>query len=296
MEQPNHKEKTVLLQEKLIQYLTGTFSPKWLTLCFYAAVRDASVSLWLCYTDCENDLLPMPDAETNDCFCEYNEDCPVRRSEAEQRLAALVSALHGAYRAQGKNWRVMLCSVTPNGTVQFEFEYADVSVCQAVVNAAVRRQGAQEPVQPPEPLPDTEMIRMKQTALEQYLISIMPVPWKKICLFADFRGGRLLTQFAVLEAESDTVCWQDSFQRIYANAGYYVPGRTELNNKVNQLAASLFFFYGEAMGREKVWRSMFLTITPDGSSHTEFVWAPFSEEDDYFGMKRAASEFFFGGA
>lgn len=294
MEQSNHKDTVTAIQEQLIQYLTDNFPPRRGTLCFYAAVSGASVSTWLMQTDPESDLLPMADAEKNDCFWEYNDDCPVSRREAEQQLAALVSALHGADRAQGKDWRVMLCSVALKYKVRFEFEYADVSVNQAVINAEVRRQGAPEPVHPPAPFPDTEMIRMKRTALEQYLISIMPVPWKKICLFADFAGGRCIARFAA-EEETDTVFTQDSFQRIFANAGYYVPGRTELNNRINQLAASMFFFCGEAFDRENVWRSMFLTVTPDGASHTEFAWAPFIEHDDPYEMVSAATDYFFGG-
>ncbi len=294
MEQLNHKDQISALQEKLIKYLTDTFSPRWSKLCFYAAVSGASVRIWLMWTDWENERLPMADDEKNDCFWEYTDDCPVSRSEAEQRLSELVSALHGAYQAQGKDWRVMLCSVTPNGSVRFEFEYADVSVNQAVINSAVRRQGCPEPVQPPEPLPVTEMIRSKQTALEQYLISIMPVQWKKICLFAHFSGGRLTAQFAVLEAESDTVCAQDSFQRCYV--GHYVPGRDEMKKKVNQLTASVYFYCAEAWGKKKAWHSMFFTITPDGASHTEFAWAPFTEQDDPYESERAAFEYFFGGS
>ena len=287
MEQLVNTEKINALQAELIQYLTDCFPPVWWKLCFYAEVTPASVRIWLMQADLESDRLPMADEEKNEQFWEYMEDCPVNRSEAEQQLAARVSALHRAYLEQGKNWRLMLCAVWPNGSVRFDFEYRDVSVNQAVVNAAVRRQGCPEPVQPPGPLPDTEMIRTKQAALEQYLISIMPVPWKKICFFIHRDGARLTNSFAVQEAETGTVCTQDFFQRRYA--GFYVPGRDEMKRKLNQLAASLHFYYTEACGKENTWRSMFLTVTPDGPSHTEFAWAPFSEQDDPY-------EIFFGGA
>lgn len=95
------------------------------------------------------------------------------------------------------------------------------------------------------------------------------------------------------DLESDTVCTQDYFQRYCA--GHFVPGRDEVKRKLNQLAASLHFYYSEACGKEKTWRSMFLTITSDGSSHTEFAWAPLAEQDDPFLIKRAAFEYFFGG-
>lgn len=299
MEQFNHKDQISALQEKIGQYLIG-IAPLREKLCLYAKVSDASVDLWLLMVDWESDRLPMVDAETNDTFWEYCDDDPsADRSRTEQRLSELVLALHRAYqeqRGEENVWRILFCTVTPNHTVRFEFEYADVSVNQAVINAAVRKQGCPEPVQPLEPVPVTEMIRSRQAALEQYLISIMPVPWKKICLFAHFSGGRLTAEFAVLEAETDTVCSQHSFQRIYANAGYYVPGRDEMKRKVNQLTASIYFYCAEDWGKENAWRSMFFTITPDGSSHMEFAWAPFTEQDDPYMMERAAFEIFFGGA
>ena len=62
-----------------------------------------------------------------------------------------------------------------------------------------------------ENLENMEKIEALQTELGQFLVSFIPVPWKKICFYADAVPGSASSWFAFVEQETDVICTQDFF-------------------------------------------------------------------------------------
>ncbi len=62
-----------------------------------------------------------------------------------------------------------------------------------------------------EQLENMEKIEALQTELGQFLVSMMPVPWEKICFFADAALGTVSEWFAFIEKETGVICTQELY-------------------------------------------------------------------------------------
>ena len=120
-----------------------------------------------------------------------------------------------------------------------------------------------------EQIENMEKIEAAQTELSQFLVSMMPVPWTKICFYADCAPGYAETEFAFIEQETDVICHMDFFWDRYDS----VPvKRMDAFKKLAKLSLALYNAYLERFSEDKIWRSMFYTLDSDGKIHIDFIF------------------------
>ena len=118
-----------------------------------------------------------------------------------------------------------------------------------------------------EQLENMEEIEALQTELGQFLVSIIPVPWKKICFYVRCAQGYSETWFAFIEKETDVICVQDFFWDRYQCD---LPKRMIVFKKFGTLSKSLYQAYLGRFGAEKMWQSVYYTVEADGTVHIDF--------------------------
>ena len=118
-----------------------------------------------------------------------------------------------------------------------------------------------------ENLENMEKIEALQTELGQFLISFIPVPWKKICFYAAAVPGSASSWFAFVEQETDVICTQDFFWKRYEQ---YTFEKMDVFVKLLEITGSLYNAYVEKFGLGKAWRTMYYTLLHDGSIHIDF--------------------------
>ena len=118
-----------------------------------------------------------------------------------------------------------------------------------------------------EQLENMEKIEAAQTELGQFLISMMPVPWTKICYYAKVAPGFSSSWLGSIEKETNVICCEDFYWKRYDT---YPFERREANRKLHQLVSELYNAYLERFGEEKIWRLIFYTIEADGKVHIDF--------------------------
>ena len=64
-------------------------------------------------------------------------------------------------------------------------------------------------------LENMEKIEAAQNELGQFLVSMMPVPWTKICFYADCAPGYADTFFSFIEEETGVISTMDFFWKRY---------------------------------------------------------------------------------
>ena len=114
-----------------------------------------------------------------------------------------------------------------------------------------------------------EKIEAAQTALGQFLVSMMPVPWKKICLYAKAAPGFAQTWFGLIEEETNVICARDFFFKRYDS---YSMREIDVKRTLAKLVLSLYNAYLERFCKEKIWRLMFFTIESDGKVLIDFEY------------------------
>ena len=120
-----------------------------------------------------------------------------------------------------------------------------------------------------EHLENMEKIEALQTELGQFLVSMMPVPWEKICFYADCMPGTASSWFAFIEKETGVICTQDFFWDRYDS---YELAEMDVFCKLLELAESIYDAYTERFGQEKIWRTMYYTLQSDGSVQIDFEY------------------------
>ena len=128
-----------------------------------------------------------------------------------------------------------------------------------------------------ESLENMEKIEAAQTELGQFLVSMMPVPWTKICLYAKAAPGFAQTWFGFIEKETDVICARDFFFKRYDS---YSMREIDVKRTLAKLVLSLYNAYLERFGEEKIWRLMFYTIESDGKVHIDFEYATDDARDE----------------
>lgn len=116
---------------------------------------------------------------------------------------------------------------------------------------------------------DMKKIEAAQTELGRYLLEMIPVPWKKICLYAKAAPKFAQTWFGFIEKETDVVCARDFFWNRYDS---YPIDKEDVTWKIPELVLAIYNAYLERFGKEKIWRLMFYTIDSDGKIHIDFEY------------------------
>ena len=109
-------------------------------------------------------------------------------------------------------------------------------------------------------------IENAQKELCEYLISIMPVEWKKICFYSKCTSGSRTTWIALVEKETGAICTQESFWDRYNE---YPCKKMDVYIKLGKLIKNLYNAYIEKFGEEKIWCTYSLTIEDDYSFHVD---------------------------
>ena len=109
-------------------------------------------------------------------------------------------------------------------------------------------------------------IENAQKELCEYLISIMPVEWKKICFYSKCTSGSRTTWIALVEKETGAICTQESFWDRYNE---YPCKKMDVYIKLGKLIKNLYNAYIEKFGEEKIWYTYSLTIEDDYSFHVD---------------------------
>lgn len=112
-------------------------------------------------------------------------------------------------------------------------------------------------------------IENAQRELCEYLISIMPVEWNKICFHSECDIGYRSTWIAMVEKNTGVICTQEFFWERYIS---YPCKKMEANIQLNELTRNLFNTYLEKFGKEKIWKCCYLTINEDYSFKFEFEY------------------------
>ncbi|MBR3449146.1 MAG: DUF600 family protein [Oscillospiraceae bacterium] len=118
-------------------------------------------------------------------------------------------------------------------------------------------------------LDNMKAIEAAQTELGYFLVSMMPVPWKKICFYARCARGFAQTWFGLIEAETGVICARDFFWKRYDSTPI---SERDVMRTLPKLALALYQAYLERFGEEKIWRLMFLTIESDGRMQIDFEY------------------------
>jgi hypothetical protein len=108
-----------------------------------------------------------------------------------------------------------------------------------------------------------------QNEIGAYLIDMIPVPWKKICFYAECSIGCTSTWIAFIEKKTGVISTQEFFWKRYNS---YPFKELDVNMTLADLSQKLFEAYIEKFGEDKVWRTMFYTIEEDYSFNIDFEY------------------------
>lgn len=109
-------------------------------------------------------------------------------------------------------------------------------------------------------------IENAQIELCQYLISMMPVEWSKICFYSECTTGSCSVWISLVEEKTGQICTQESFWDRYNSYPYK---KMETYIKQSELIKKLFNAYLEKFGEDKIWCTYFLTIESDYTFHVD---------------------------
>ena len=110
-----------------------------------------------------------------------------------------------------------------------------------------------------------EEIKTRRNELCRFLINMMPVPWEKICLFAECDSGSATYWFCFLEKETGIVITYESFFIRYDS---YPFTKRDINHKLFLLLDDLFQTYVKEYGEDKVWHTIEFIINDDSTFRT----------------------------
>ena len=134
-----------------------------------------------------------------------------------------------------------------------------------------------------------EEIEALQTELGQFLVSMMPVPWKKICFFAKCESGARTIWYAFEEKDTSAICTREFFWRRYAQ---YPTDKWDTTDKLMELTKLLYQAYFDKLVKDKIWSEMYYTLDSDYSVNIEFEYV--ISEANFVQQHDAIHEWFFG--
>ena len=128
------------------------------------------------------------------------------------------------------------------------------------------------------------LIENLQKELCEYLISMMPVKWEKICFYSECNSGRCSAWFAFIEKKTGIICTQDFFWDRYNS---YPISKMEAYLKLTDFVIALHNAYKDKFGPEKVWHTLSYTVTNDCKFHIDLGY-----EDKDVSVMRTHEEVF----
>ena len=120
-----------------------------------------------------------------------------------------------------------------------------------------------------EQLENMEKIEVLQSELGYYLVSMIPVPWSKICFYAKAARGFSSIYYGFIEKETGVICTQELFWKRYDS---YKFEKMDVICKLLDLTESLYNAYVKRFGQEKAWRTMYYTLQSDSSIQIDFEY------------------------
>ena len=117
-----------------------------------------------------------------------------------------------------------------------------------------------------EQIDNMEKIELAQKELCEYLISMMPVEWKRICYYSKCTQGSISTWIALIEDKTSAICTQESFWKRYDSYPYT---KMKAYIKLGDLTENLYNAYLEKFGEEKIWCTYALSIESDYTFHVD---------------------------
>ena len=106
-----------------------------------------------------------------------------------------------------------------------------------------------------------------QSEIGYFLIKMIPVPWEKICLYAECDNGCVSIWFAFKEEKTNVICTQEFFWKRYQK---YPIKERDVNINLPDLVENLYNAYIERFGENKKWYTMYYTLDSDHSVHINF--------------------------
>lgn len=94
------------------------------------------------------------------------------------------------------------------------------------------------------------------------LTKMIPVPWEKICLYAECDNGCVSIWFAFKEEKTNVICTQEFFWERYDE---YPIKKRDVNIYLPDLIEDLYNAYIEKFGESKKWYTMYYTVESDFS-------------------------------
>ncbi|MGN0632868.1 MAG: immunity protein YezG family protein [Oscillospiraceae bacterium] len=134
-----------------------------------------------------------------------------------------------------------------------------------------------------------EEIEKIQSEIGYFLTEIIPVPWEKICFYAECQKVCTSTWFAFIEKETGVICTQEFFWKRYNK---YPIRERQVNITLPDLAGDLYNAYIEKFGDAKKWCTMFYTVESDGSFKINFEYE--MPKGNFVQIHHAVFERFFG--
>ena len=100
-------------------------------------------------------------------------------------------------------------------------------------------------------------IEKYQAELIEFLISIIPVPWEKICYYAECDKGTSSFWFGFIEKETGIVSTYEFFFKRYSS---YSHDKFDVTITLLDLAEKIYYAYANMFGKDKNWKTMVLVI------------------------------------
>ena len=112
-------------------------------------------------------------------------------------------------------------------------------------------------------------IEQLQNKLRDYLISIIPVPWTKICYYAECAKGSSSFWYGFIEKETGVVSTYEFFFNRYDN---YAHNRIEVTVELLDYAEKLYKEYIDTFSKEKAWQTMVYIINEDRTIDIDYSY------------------------
>ena len=105
-----------------------------------------------------------------------------------------------------------------------------------------------------------DKIGQLQTELCEKLIGMMPVPWVKICFFAECGKGTSSFWFGFIEKETKIVSTYEFFFKRYSS---YPHDKIDVTMTLLDFAENLYHAFEEKHDERGIWKTMVLVINED---------------------------------
>ncbi|MCR4759431.1 MAG: hypothetical protein K5705_04070 [Oscillospiraceae bacterium] len=111
-----------------------------------------------------------------------------------------------------------------------------------------------------------QKIQSLQIKIGMYLSRLVPVPWNKVCLYAECAPEGVTIWYAAEEQETKAVCTKEHFWERYDS---YPADRETVEKLLTALADALHKAYQPVLDQQEMWCTMYYSITADDSVHMD---------------------------